>query len=175
MKVTRPRPPRRGYTREGKYMPNWVEGILSPLKTASGLVQEAIQVRDTVKFGEVIIGLQAQILAAQQGAMSAAERMRELEAQVASFEAWDAEKQRYQLVDFGGGTFAYQLKQDETRGEPMHRLCPTCFEKRQRSILQSRGQNAFRQDMYECLSCGGHFVFGPRHEPPSRSALPRHR
>ena len=75
-------------------MTNCAEGILSPLKTASGLVREVIEVRDTVKFGDVVIKLQGQIMAAQQGALSATERIRELEAQVAGFEAWDAEKQR---------------------------------------------------------------------------------
>jgi hypothetical protein len=52
-------------------MANFVEGILSPLKTASSLLQEAIEVHDSVKFGDVVVKLQAQIMAAQQGALAA--------------------------------------------------------------------------------------------------------
>jgi len=52
-------------------MTNFIEGILSPLKTASSLLQEAIEIRDATKFRDTVGKLQTQILAAQQGALAA--------------------------------------------------------------------------------------------------------
>ncbi|MGC1667077.1 MAG: hypothetical protein WA767_02455 [Pseudolabrys sp.] len=43
--------------------------------------------------------------------------------QVANFETWETEKKRYALKGYGGGTFAYELKEAEANGEPIHRAC----------------------------------------------------
>jgi hypothetical protein len=52
-------------------MSAWIDAITSPLKAASETVQGLVQVRDQIKFGDEVIKLQTQILAAQQGASSA--------------------------------------------------------------------------------------------------------
>ena len=58
--------------------------------------------------------------------------------QVANFETWETEKKRYALKGYGGGTFAYELKEAEANGEPIHR--PVCLYQRGRiSILQNNG------------------------------------
>jgi hypothetical protein len=43
--------------------------------------------------------------------------------QIARFEAWEAEKQRYVLEDVGPGVFAYVYKESASGSEPMHWLC----------------------------------------------------
>lgn len=141
-------------------MASWIDAITGPLKTAGEVAQGLVEVRDTLKFSDAVIKLQAQILAAQQGAMSAqahqtamAEKVRELESKVASFEAWETQKHRYQLQRLDPGGFVCALKPDMAGGEPLHYVCPKCFENRKRSILQSHGPS-HGIETFECLECG---------------------
>jgi hypothetical protein len=136
-------------------MANFIEGILSPLKTASSLLQEAIEIRDATKFRDTVGKLQTQILSAQQGALAAnvaqaemAEEISQLKKQVASLKAWNAEKNRYQLKDVGLGSFARVLKESESRGEPPHQICAACYERGKKFILQPRN------NFMVCPECG---------------------
>ncbi|MCH7889618.1 MAG: hypothetical protein IIA00_10135 [Proteobacteria bacterium] len=154
-------------------MNNWLSAIMDPLKSAGETAKGLIDIRDTVKFGNAVIELQAQIMDAQQGASAAqaresalAEEVRNLKARMAEFEAWDADKQRYKLHDFGGETFAYILKEGESNGEPAHRICAHCYQQGHRSILQFRLRNAFSQDVYDCPACKTEFHFGVGRDPP---------
>ena len=45
-------------------------------------------------------------------------------------------RKRFQVTNFGGGTFAYLLKDEAADGEPPHRVCATCYEDGRKSILQ---------------------------------------
>ena len=155
-------------------MANLLNAVLDPLKSAGNTAKTLVEIRDTAKFGGAIIELQAQILAAQQGALAAQDReaamadeIRSLKKQVAELETWDAEKQRYQLTDFGGGTFAYLLKPSMGGSEPEHRICAACYEKGQKSVLQFSGQNTYQQDRYHCPACKTDFNFGVRGDPPA--------
>ncbi len=154
-------------------MTNWADAIMSPLKSAGEMAQGLIEIRDTVKFGDAIIKLQAQIMAAQQGALAAhqreaamAEEIRDLKTRMTELEAWDAEKQRYELTNFGRETFAYVLKPSMSGGEPSHRICPACYQKGHKSILQFRHQTATGQDKYACPACKTDFFFGEYSDPP---------
>ena len=138
-------------------MASLIDSITNPLKTAGETAQKLIGLRDTAKFGDAIIELQGQIMAAQQGALAAhqreasmAEEIRDLKTRMAELETWDTEKQRYELTDFGGETFAYALKPDMSAGEPSHRICADCYQKGQKSILQFQGKTVTYQDHYSC-------------------------
>jgi hypothetical protein len=108
------------------------------------------------------IDLQQRILEAQELQSGLARRVAELEATVAAYEKWDTEEERYQLKDYGGNTFAYELKADAVNGEPIHRLCPTCFSQRRKSILQFAFRTMSKQDKYNCPACKTDFEFGFR-------------
>lgn len=107
----------------------------SMLDTAKGLKD----INDTAIRNTAIIELQEHILTAREKQATLLERVSNLEKEVADFEAWDAEKQRYNLTDFGGGTFAYTLKPEAGEGEPAHSICAACYQKGHKSILQNRG------------------------------------
>jgi hypothetical protein len=68
-------------------------------------------------------------------------RIDELEKQIAGFEDWDRNKQRYQLQAVSVGAFAYVHKPGMEDGEPPIWLCQTCFEKRHKSPFQFRAQD----------------------------------
>ena len=72
--------------------------------------------------------------------------------------------QRYQLKDYGGNTFAWELKADAANSEPIHRLCPACFSKRRKSILQFDLHTGASQDRYDCPACKAEFDFGIRRD-----------
>lgn len=129
---------------------------LTSLKAAKDIAEAMIGLRDGAAFQAKLLEFQSKLIDANNSAFSAQDerstlldRIRELEKEVAAFEAWEAEKKRYQLTDYGGGRFAYALKPEEAGGEPPHRLCANCFNNGKKTILQ------FAHDVwYNCHSCG---------------------
>lgn len=130
------------------------------LKAAYDITKGLKDIDDRVKLNAAIIELQEKILSAQEATSEARDRLRELEAELAARDAWQATANRYALKEFGGNTFAYELVPDRADGEPIHRACPNCFERRTRSILQHRFRDVSQQDHYMCPSCEKEFVFG---------------
>ena len=118
----------------------------------------------TVRNG-AIIELQEHILSAREQQTALTERISELEKEVADFETWEAEKQRYKLKDYGGGTFAYALKEAEANGGTLHRACANCYQNRQISILQSRGIRHGGQEKVICLACKTTLMLGVFRDP----------
>jgi hypothetical protein len=95
-----------------------------------------IDINDTARRNSASIELQAQILAAQQAQFTLIERVRDLEKEVAHFEAWETEKQRYQLNNLDAGAMAYVYKSDANGTKAPHWACTNCFHQAKVSILQ---------------------------------------
>src|SRR5690349_5718116 len=83
---------------------------LGAIKTAFDMAKALASIHEATVRDRAVIDLQKEILAAQQAQFTLVERVRDLEREVAAFEDWDAEKKRYQMKEFGGGTIAYVLK-----------------------------------------------------------------
>lgn len=130
------------------------------LKSAYDLAKGLKDIDDRVKLNAAIIDLQEKILAGQQATAEAQDRLRDLERQLAERDAWETTAARYVLKDFGGSTFAYELLSEQANGDPIHRACPNCFQKRSRSILQHRYRDAASREHYRCPSCEQDFTFG---------------
>ncbi len=111
-------------------------------------------INDTAVRNAAVIELQEHILAAREQQSALAERVRELEEEVARSETWNTEKQRYSLTQCALGAFAYVLKRAEARGEPGHALCATCYERGVKSILQTNGELMLARHAWVCPSCG---------------------
>ena len=113
--------------------------ITVALGTFKALYDSAKALKDmndaAVRNGAVI-ELQEKILAAQASQLSLLTRISELEEKVRGFEAWDAEKERYELRDLGFGALAYMLKPAMRGTEPPHWICTNCYGKRHASIIQ---------------------------------------
>jgi len=140
-------------------MSAWIDAITSPLKAASETIQGLVQVRDQIKFGDAVIKLQAQILAAQQGASAAQTRetemageIRDLKARVAELATWEAEKKRYQLERLPPGVFVYTLRSDMAAEEPPHSICQACCQRGKKSILHADApwQGIYHLTCHEC-------------------------
>ena len=137
---------------------------LSAFKSMFDIAKAIKGMDDAIKRNEAVSDLWEQIFAAQTRYSAAVDQIKELEANLASFENWEIEKSRYELRDYGGGTFAYEFKVSPTGREPPHRICPHCYEKREKGLLTGRGLNAYKQTMVKCAGCDREFKLGARVE-----------
>ncbi len=128
---------------------------LSAFKTMLDTAKGLKDINDASGRNAVAIELQEHILTAQAAQMALVERVRELEEEVAGFEAWETEKQRYKLTKCAySSALVYLLKKSEANGEPGHALCTNCYERRTKSILQWNGEVIISSHFWVCPSCG---------------------
>ena len=119
-------------------------------------------INDAAVRNAAVIELQEKILTAREQQSAALERISELEKEVARFEAWEAEKERYELKSLPPGILVRSVKEAMRNGEPPHYICADCYEMGKKSFLQSRGVNNGRET-FHCNACdtdirAGHFV-----------------
>jgi hypothetical protein len=99
-----------------------------------------------------VIELQEKILAAREAQSSLLDRIRDLEKEVTTFEAWDAEKKRYELKSLGWGALAYMLKPAARGAEPPHWACTNCYSNRRIAIVQYTAVRNYGM-RYICPAC----------------------
>lgn len=140
--------------------------LASSLKAAIDIAKGAVGVRDHAKLQGLLTELQEKIISAQSSALTAnaslmevLQKNRELEQRLAEVEDWRTVAARYELVDFGSETFAYRLRPESANREPTHLICPACYAKRQRSILQG-GTSSVGQRIMRCSACDKSFYLG---------------
>ena len=123
----------------------------SILDSAKGLKD----INDAAVRNTAVIELQEKILAAQEQQMALAERVRELEEEVARYETWDTEKERYELTQVGDRrALAYTLKEGVESPEHPHQLCANCFTDGKKSILQEEVHSVGHAHILVCHHCG---------------------
>ena len=125
---------------------------LGSLKIAFDIAKGMKDLNDASVRSIESIKLMEQIIAAQMAQASLIQQVRDLETEVSQFKNWEAEKERYILTDYGGGTFAYALKPEKAEGEPPHKLCANCFQQGKKSILQYTGKYG-GQEGFDCHLC----------------------
>src|SRR5215472_1424272 len=116
---------------------------LGAIKAMKDLGEAMIALRDTAAFRERQIEFQGKIIEAQESISAIQqerslliERIDELEKQITDLKRWDAEKQRYKLVEVGPGAYAYVITPEAQGSGPEHLICPTCYEHAKKSVLQ---------------------------------------
>jgi hypothetical protein len=144
-----------------------ISSVAGTLKGASDILKTAMHLRDTQAFQAKMVELNGEIMAAQSSALRAhvaqtamVQEIGELKKQIADTEAWDREKQRYQLTDHGSGTFSYTLKEGMEQGEPPHKICAHCYQQGRKSILQFSHKNPYQQELHTCFDCGKEYRLG---------------
>jgi hypothetical protein len=143
-----------------------IAGAISALRGANDIAQAMIGLRDAAAFQTKLIEFQAKIIEANNKAFAAQDeraallrQISDLEGEVGALKAERSKLQRYELKDYGAGSFAYQLKESEANGEPMHRVCATCYQQGHISILHF-SHNSEGQDWYDCKRCKSNQHFG---------------
>jgi hypothetical protein len=143
-----------------------IAALKSSLDSAIDILKAMVGLRDAAMIQDKIIELQGVILSAQSSALAAntaqfslLDRVRDLEQEIVQLKDWEREKQRYQLNAIDRGAFAYMPKPGMEDSEPPHWLCPNCFNRRQKSFLQFKGQDRSRSgsrgeySTYGCDTC----------------------
>jgi hypothetical protein len=128
------------------------------VRTATKYVKSLLELNKDVKVNQVAIELQQAILdlqfklsEIQSKYEDLAEIKRQAEQKLVEYENWDAEAARYKLSEIAAGIFVYMLKPDDKAGEPMHWLCPNCFQKHEKSILSKPAVNGIKYKCHNCL------------------------
>jgi hypothetical protein len=135
-------------------------GITS-LRFAFDIAKGLKDIADATERNAKIMELQGAIMDAQAGAIEAQQahatdvrHIADLEAEITHLKTWDGEKERYELKAIGSGAFVYALKPDVAAGEPSHWLCPNCYQKREKRILQADAPPMYADDRYwKCPAC----------------------
>lgn len=119
--------------------------LATSLRSAGEIAKMMVGVRDAamiqakvIELQGIIMSAQASALATQSNQLTLLERIRQLEKEVAEMEAWEAEKDKYQLQERREYLYVYVLKTDANNSEPFHEICATCYQHRRKSILQGR-------------------------------------
>ena len=142
-------------------------GVISTsLNSLVNITKAMKDVRDASLIDGKVFELQRAILETQQSVFAAneertalIEEVREAKAQIARLEAWDTEKQRYELKDVGAGSLAYAVKETMRSGEPIHRICAACYQHARKSILQPRIKHP--DVILFCSECKAELFVGP--------------
>jgi hypothetical protein len=138
---------------------NEIASALSSTKVAVDIIRGLRDLEKDValstkifELNNIIIDIQGKMFSIQKKHHETMGQIARLESDNARFKDWEIEKRRYKLVELLPGTFVYRLKQDCAQGEPLHDLCPECYQDGRKSILQ-RGAPSKNHESFVCNSC----------------------
>ena len=114
---------------------------LSIAKTAHDLTNYNDLVAAISEVNAKLMDATTVALASQEKQSGLTNRIAELEDKLREIESWESEIERYKLHEFQETkALAYALQPDMANDEPLHYLCTTCVNKRQKTILQPSGR-----------------------------------
>jgi hypothetical protein len=122
------------------------------------------------KVNADLMNAQAAALKAQGEQAQLAEKVRELESQLAAAARWESVSQKYKLRALVPEVYVYEYVATAWDSEPSHFACPNCFQQRERSSLQLRNSSD-RAKWYQCLRCQTTLrADNPDYQPPTYDA-----
>lgn len=139
---------------------------ISGLKGAMDIAKSLVGVRDQTVLQSQLIDLQQKILDAQASTTSARaeqdalqEQCRLLQRRIDELEDWNVESAGYSLRAVAPGVLVYAPNDSGVA----HFLCPTCFNSKQKSIIQ-KTQATRHGEFYihRCFKCSTEFEFEKR-------------
>jgi hypothetical protein len=136
-----------------------ITGLISSAKAAYDIAKGIDSLSEEVAVKEKAAELLRIIIAQTDDIMSLQEKYEKLsdskktiEEKLANLENWKEIASQYQLEQVSPGVFAYVPIRNSNVSDPMHWLCPRCFEDRKKSILQL-AKERFVPFKYICLEC----------------------
>ncbi len=134
--------------------------VLTSFAHANNILKAIIGVRDTVVNLEQVNELLAEINSIQSGYFSLLQQntsmlteIDNLKKEIAAFEAWDTQKNRYKLYSPWDSAVVYAITCSQSNGEPPHWICPQCYENRKRAFLYPRPNKTTGYEEFFC-NCG---------------------
>lgn len=141
---------------------------VSAFKALKDMAESLLSVRDAkafearkAEFQKGLMDAQASVFEVNQERTALIKRVGDLEKQIADMEAWETEKQRYELKQISDlGTFAYVLKEGAPGGEPIHQICAACYQSGKKSLLQPTTNVKGARRTHACPACHTEFLVG---------------
>ncbi len=136
---------------------------ISAFKSMLDIAKSIKDMNDIATRQGAVIELREQILSAQAAQAQLVETVGELKKRVAELEAWDVDKQRYELKSVAPGSFAYALKKEAQGSKPAHQICAACYGRNKKFILQIMPTSAASLHLripmkYQCPECKSEIV-----------------
>lgn len=158
-----------------------IAGALSGITSSLGLARTALAVNDFVVANTAItdtlqklIDLQTQIIASNGAFMELQKQHAALTQLVRKLEEESSDRARYSLFELSPGVFVYRANvapqtagsSDPRDPEPVHYLCPRCFDQKVKSVLQTYRKVGVLS--IDCVSCKNRFPTGQTVPIPAR-------
>ena len=129
---------------------------------ATNILKAVLETRDKIKLGELhlkfteaLLELESHQLSVTQSYQALATENESLKKQIAAYERWDQESQRYELHELAPGIHVYALKQEHASGHPVYWLCAACYNDGKKSMLKPQCKGS---DILECPRDTGHWL-----------------
>lgn len=112
-------------------------------KAAHGLTNYNELVSAVSEVNAKLVDATVVTLASLEKQSALASEIAELKEKLRKIENWESQMQRYALFAFPTGALAYALQTGMEQGVPLHYLCTTCVDQRQKTVLQPKGRNLY--------------------------------
>ena len=128
-------------------------------KAAHGLTNYNELIAAVSEVNAKLVQATAVALASLEKQTSLTSEIAELKEKLRETENWESQMKRYKLHEFPTKALAYAMQRGMEEGEPIHYLCTSCIDKKQKSTLQPHGR------FLNCPVCKTHIETQVR--PPS--------
>jgi len=129
-----------------------VKAVKDVVKAASDLKTDVAINEKATEIYSYLNDVQEKLMSLQADHMSMTRLKDDLERQVMELTQWNKEKAHYALAKLPSGAMVYQLKPSYQGDEPAHYLCPNCYQKQVKSILQFHGYSQWHS-ILRCPDC----------------------
>ncbi len=151
-----------------------ISAFLTAVSHAINAGKALIDARDQIKrtdaqleFNRALVELQEKHLSLIQGYQTLLATNESLKQELANNEKWEQERTNYKLENVGNGATVYCLDPEKASGQPLHWLCPNCFEDRKKSMLQ-RTVKPGVLGLFKCNRCKSEVIAQWEHPSPKR-------
>jgi hypothetical protein len=129
-----------------------IAAFTTAVSHATNIAKAIVETHDELKLRELKLEFATALLDVTQKQLALAQEYqaeldanKKLKQQLAAYERWEQESQRYQLHQPSIGVFVYALKQEHAAGQPLHWICAACYDDGKKSLLQrvSKDSNAW--------------------------------
>jgi predicted RNA-binding Zn-ribbon protein involved in translation (DUF1610 family) len=138
-----------------------ISSLISSAKAAYDIAKGISSLKAGVERNQSISNLISIILSVQSDALSMQSKYQDLlqekdnlAKKLMEFEKWTEIEKQYELKEMASGVFLYVYKQPDNSKEPVHWLCPNCWQDKIKSIIQCMTPTySSRARMYSCPKC----------------------
>jgi len=136
------------------------KAIYEGIKTVVDLKEDAAVNERIQPLLAIATDVQLNILETLTVTEAAKRRVADLEAEVIALKEWGSEKSRYALYELGPGALVYHLKPELQGTDPVHYICPQCYQNNIKSILQAGLPKDLNRTL-ECHRCNLSVLYRP--------------